>query len=99
MADPQKNFRSLFKELFGNLINLGFYPPTRFTAHISLGRLKKKKLSPPERKKILAQIAETEVPDIGSFEVSAIDVYESVHDATAAKQRYHLLKRFPLEER
>lgn len=95
VKDPKKNFRRLYKELFKNLSSEGFYPPKRFTPHITLGRLKKQR-RPHEKKKILSEIAETVVPDAGSFRVEQLDLYESIYDADSNKQRYHLLKSFVL---
>lgn len=95
IQDPNRNFRNLYKELFRRLSEEGFYPPKRFSPHITIGRLKRQRHA-HKKKKLLAEIAETEIPEIGSFTVEKLDVYESIFDPASNKQRYHLLKSFEL---
>lgn len=95
ISDKEKSFRQLYKTLVENLLEEEFYPPTRFTPHITLGRLKRKQW-PHERKKILLDITESEVPQVDPFPIDSIIVYESIYAPGANKQRYHLLKSFPL---
>lgn len=109
IEDPQKQFRNLYKKLFRSLSDEDFYPPARFTPHILIGRLKRQRHA-HEKKRLLSKIAETEIPQVGSFTVNQLNIYESIYSKTssaydpgsnlpagkAGTQRYHLLKSFPL---
>ncbi|MBI4033243.1 MAG: hypothetical protein HY377_01905, partial [Candidatus Blackburnbacteria bacterium] len=81
----------------------GFYPPERLTPHITIARLKGKRLRANERKRILSSIVDVDIKPIKPFLVESLNVYESVHDPRSNKSRYHLLyevklglKSFPL---
>lgn len=94
IQDKKRHLRNLYKTLFANLADEGFYPPTRFTPHITLGRLKRQRYE-HERKRILARITEAEVPLPPRFAAEELDVYESIYAKGENTHRHHLLKSFP----
>lgn len=95
IRDPDRALRNLYKELFRGLVEESFYPPTRFTPHISLGRLKKQRYE-HDRKRILQQAINIDFKPLGGFNIDNLDVYESIYQSGNNQQRYHLLKSFPL---
>ncbi len=94
ILDPDEALRALYQALFKRLAGAGFYPPERLSPHITIARLKGKRLKVNERKKILSYIADIDIKLLKSFKVAAVNVYESIPSGNST--RYHLLKSFPL---
>ena len=91
--DPAKNLRRLHKSLAQHLTVHEFSPSTHFSAHITIGRLKKQRY-PHEQKRILSEIADTNIPRGDEFEVTHLNIYESISQGDG--HRYHLLRSFDL---
>lgn len=91
--DPAKHLKSLHRLLTRNLAEHEFSPGTHFSAHITIGKLKKQRY-PHEQKRILAKIADVAIPRGHEFEVTHLDVYESIPQGN--NHRYHLLRSFEL---
>lgn len=94
VIDREKVLREIHKDLSRNLLEEDFLISSRFAPHITLGRLKKQR-HPHERKRMLAEICEREIEEIGNFTVENIDLYESVKDKDE-ESRYRVLRSFPL---
>lgn len=92
--DPAKNIRKLHKLLARNLAAHEFSPGTHFSAHITIGRLKKQRY-PHEQKRILSEIADTNIPRGNEFEVTHLNIYESISQGDG--HRHHLLRSFELQ--
>lgn len=102
VIDKEKILREVNKDLSRNLSEEDFLISSKFTPHITIGRLKKRRY-PHERKRILAEICEREIdPDligierIGNFTIQNIDLYESVKGEDE-ESRYRVLRSFPLK--
>lgn len=95
VIDREKVLREIHKDLSRNLLEEDFLISSRFAPHITLGRLKKQR-HPHERKRMLAEICEREIEEIGNFTVENIDLYESVKDKDE-ESRYRVLRSFPLK--
>lgn len=95
VIDKEKILREVYKDLSHNLLEEDFLIPGRFIPHIMIGRLKKQR-HPHERKRILAEICEREIAEIGKFTVENIDLYESVKGEDK-ESRYRVLRSFPLK--
>lgn len=95
--DPTKQLRRLHRLLARNLSTHEFSPSTHFSAHITIGRLKKQRY-PHEQKRILAEIADIDIPRGNEFEVTHLNIYESISQGPPAQasdgHRHHLLKSF-----
>lgn len=91
--DPAKHLRSLHSLLARNLAEHEFSPGTHFSAYITIGRLKKQRY-PHEQKRILAEIADIDVPRGHEFKVTRIHIYESISQGDG--HRHHLLRSFEL---
>lgn len=94
ILDPERTLRALYKKLFRLLTDAGFYPPERLSPHITIARLKGKHVRANDRKRILSHIADIDIKLLKPFEVTSINVYESIPSGNST--RYHLLKSFPL---
>lgn len=95
VIDKEKILREVYKDLFYNLSEQDFFISSKFTPHITIGRLKKQRY-PHERKRMLAEICEREIEEIGNFTVENIDLYESMNNEDK-ENRYRVLRSFPLK--
>ncbi len=93
ISDPKKYLKKLHRTLAVNLTEHEFSPGTHFSAHITIGRLKKQR-HPHEQKQLLDQIADIDIPIGHEFEVTHLNVYESI--LQGGTHRHHLLKSFEL---
>lgn len=95
VIDKEKILREIYKDLSRNLLEEDFLISSRFTPHMTIGRLKKQRHS-HERKRMLAEICEREIEGIGNFTIENIDLYESVKGEDK-ESRYRVLRSFPLK--
>lgn len=95
VIDREKILREVYKDLSCNLSEEDFLISSKFAPHITIGGLKKQR-HPHERKRILAEICEREIAEIGNFTVENIDLYESVK-REGKESRYRVLTSFPLK--
>lgn len=95
VIDKEKILREVYKDLSRNLSEEDFLISSRFAPHITIGRLKKQR-HPHERKRMLAEICEREITEIGNFTAENIDLYESVKGEDK-ESRYRVLRSFPLK--
>jgi 2'-5' RNA ligase len=102
VQDPEKLIRKLYKNLFDNLANEGFYPPLRVIPYIPIGTLKRQK-DPNMGRDFLEKLSETPVDFQESLPVNDINIYENIPSGRAriivggeTKNRHKLLHSFAL---
>lgn len=76
IPDKTRVLRGLYKNLFRNLAEEGFFPAVHFNPRITLGSLTKKKASREEREMILENLISDEEIRVNDFLVDKINVYE-----------------------
>lgn len=92
IKDKDNILKDLYKDFANELEQEAFYPPQRFSAHITIARLKKLKTR-DEQSQVLESITSEEINKI-IIPISTIGVFES---SRFEGQKYRMLKRVQLK--
>lgn len=95
VLDPEEKLKPIYTELKKKLDSKKLFLPKRVDLHTTIGKVGKTRY-PHELKKLLANLAKNEVPDIGEFPVKSLDFYESLFGRDENTSRYQLIESFPL---
>lgn len=98
VSDEKREYREFYKSFTKQLADQGFYPPTRPTLHLTIGRLKKIR-KPAEKKEILSRIAQEEKGIYQDFLVGKFHLLESIYSPEVNTTKYHLMRTFPFSEK
>lgn len=91
IMDKSGQLKEFYKSLRRALLARDIFLPERIDPHIAIGRAKGEK-HVHVIKELLVDIARTEIPRIGSFQVNSVNIYHSMFSKSENSSNYRLLQ-------